>query len=212
MSRRTAGAHACRAVERTRAASNCERAGSGALRGRRLVSRPREAGRTARARKGPRGGAQRRPGAGLDSRAVAMEVGIREEVCRNIPAEPARAENGRRCSSPRARAALQEAPVARRRACGEGRQRWRLEGARAQILEGVADLGAKGRRGEGFPQERAGPKRRGPRREGEASRPASGSDPRASTPRLRALQRGICGGPRSDALRGEEAGARRRGA
>lgn len=94
-----------------------------------------------------------------------MEVGSREEACRNVPAEPGRAEKGRRCSPPDA--LPRRARVAGRSAGGEARRWRRVERAGAQILDGVALLGAKGRRGEGFPAERAGPKRRRPRREGE---------------------------------------------
>ncbi|KAI5187759.1 hypothetical protein NEHOM01_2349 [Nematocida homosporus] len=228
MSRRTAGARAGRAVERTRRASNCERTRRGALGGRVLVSRAREAGRTARARKGPRGGGE--PKAGRGSGQQGGGHGGRH---------PGRSVSQHTCRT-RARRkwrALQLPPkvccvryrfgrvwlhnltyrystqVAWRRASGEGRRRWRLEGARARILEGVADLGAKGRGGEGFPQERAGPKRHRPWREGEekdATR-TDGSGRRVSTLAARGHRKGIHRRARSDTSGGEEAPARSRG-
>ncbi|KAI5158378.1 hypothetical protein NEPAR06_2535, partial [Nematocida parisii] len=111
-----------------------------------------------RARIRGRGGRGERgkPGAGQDSRPVAMEVGSRQEVCRNFPAEPVRAEKGGRWKSPRRRATLRLTFFLCVRSGAARAQRSRAatrRGAPARAdLGGSSGLGAKGRRGEGFPR------------------------------------------------------------
>lgn len=66
----------------------------------------------------------------LDSRAVAMEVGIRYGVCNNSPAECTSPENGR---------CLNEPPIVRRHVriyqseCRVGRRKARVEGLKRKL-------------------------------------------------------------------------------
>ncbi|KAI5188094.1 hypothetical protein NEIRO03_2695 [Nematocida sp. AWRm78] len=101
-----------------------------------------------------------------------MEVGSRQEVCRNFPAEPVRAEKGGRWKSPRRRATLSSIVcVVGRRGRREAARRRAVERPRAQILEGVAGLAPRADEEKGFREERAGPKARSVRGEGEENTP-----------------------------------------
>lgn len=110
-----------------------------------------------------------------------MEVGIREEVCRNIPAESGRAENGRRCSSPRGWVCSmvgQSSRAARER----GRVSARTRGGRAG-----ADLGGSSRLGSQGPRRRRVSGRRESGLRG-AGRAAKGKE---STAQKTAAERGL---------------------